>query len=127
VVFVTRYIAEITLTILSAFHLFNTNHPHSSETAPLLGSATTENYGTSQQQQQQQQQPKVFTNFIDKMKKLFPYIWPYNNKKLQLYIVLCFLIMCAGFVVGVLTPLQIGRLVDSLGKGNLRTDFDFAL
>jgi ATP-binding cassette subfamily B (MDR/TAP) protein 6 len=123
-VFITRYIIEIFILCLSIVHLFNSNTTLSTEaeTSPLLGSTATihsqqhHQYGTTAPRTVKKE-PGAFDNFFEKMKKLLPFIWPRHDLKLQLYVVLCFLLMTVGFAVNLLAPLQIGRIVDNLRQG----------
>jgi hypothetical protein len=44
----------------------------------------------------------------------FPYLWPSKDRKLQLVVVACFLLVIAQRVVNVLVPDQVGSIVDRL-------------
>ena len=44
----------------------------------------------------------------------FPYLWPSKDRKLQIVVVLCFLLVLAQRVVNLLVPDQIGHIVDRL-------------
>jgi ATP-binding cassette, subfamily B, vacuolar membrane transporter HMT1/ACLQ len=44
----------------------------------------------------------------------FPYLWPSKSQRLQLYFVLCFLLVCAGRVINMAVPDQVGTLTDEL-------------
>ncbi|KAG2230304.1 hypothetical protein INT48_001070 [Thamnidium elegans] len=114
-IFITRYIIEISIVILSIVHLLITpsNDQHDQqERSPLLGTQQVQ-YGTSTEKVE----PSAFEGFFVKMKKLLPYIWPHHNLKLQAYVVLCFALMSVGFLVNILAPRQIGFIVDNLRKG----------
>ncbi|KAG7103951.1 ABC transporter aclQ like protein [Verticillium longisporum] len=56
-----------------------------------------------------------FTGF----KVLFPYLWPKDSPTYQLIVVFCMLLLLCQRTINVLAPLQLGVLVDSLGKGRL--------
>ncbi|KAI8051073.1 uncharacterized protein B0P05DRAFT_562857 [Gilbertella persicaria] len=111
-IFIVRYIVEVIIVLLSIAHLFSTNHNTLDEASPLLGQQQQENYGTKTNNE-----PSPFSGFMEKMKKLLPFIWPHHNLKLQLYVVLCFVIMIFGFIVNLLAPRQIGQIVDNLKEG----------
>lgn len=118
-IFITRYIFEIFIVILSVGHLFNNpSSLNDQERSPLLGSAA-QQYGTSTRETQPKKliEPSAFEGFFEKMKKLLPYIWPHGDLKLQLYVVLCFVLMSFGFLVNLLAPQQIGYIVDNLRTG----------
>jgi ABC-type transport system involved in Fe-S cluster assembly fused permease/ATPase subunit len=44
----------------------------------------------------------------------FPYLWPSKDRKLQIVVVLCFLLVMAQRVVNLLVPDQLGHIVDRL-------------
>lgn len=52
--------------------------------------------------------------FFAKMRKLLPFMWPKNSRKLQIYVGLCFSIMVTGRIVNLLTPVQFGVVVETL-------------
>ncbi|KAF1916538.1 hypothetical protein BDU57DRAFT_449651 [Ampelomyces quisqualis] len=45
----------------------------------------------------------------------FPYLWPSKDRKLQIVVVLCFMIVLAQRIVNLLVPDQMGHIVDRLG------------
>ncbi|KAI0390337.1 ABC heavy metal transporter [Xylariaceae sp. FL0594] len=51
-------------------------------------------------------------------RKLIPYLWPLEVR-LQLRIILCFVLLFSQRIVNILAPHQLGILVDSLGTGRL--------
>jgi len=59
--------------------------------------------------------------YLNGYKVFFPYLWPSKDSRLQITVVLCFLIVLAQRVVNVLVPDQIGRITDRLedrSRGN---------
>ncbi|RUS34342.1 ABC transporter type 1, transmembrane domain-containing protein, partial [Jimgerdemannia flammicorona] len=56
------------------------------------------------------------TNYIAKLRRLFPFMWPRNDRRLQLLIVLCLLLLVAERVVNVLLPISYKNVVDALAK-----------
>jgi ATP-binding cassette, subfamily B, vacuolar membrane transporter HMT1/ACLQ len=48
----------------------------------------------------------------------FPYLWPSRDRRLQLIVVICFLIVIAQRIVNLLVPDQIGKIVDDLAGEN---------
>ncbi|KAH7347047.1 hypothetical protein BKA66DRAFT_432964 [Pyrenochaeta sp. MPI-SDFR-AT-0127] len=51
----------------------------------------------------------------------FPYLWPSKDRKLQVVVIICFMLVLAQRVVNLLVPDQIGNIVDRLAhkdKGN---------
>lgn len=119
-IFITRYIIETTVVVLSIVHLFNyTFNEQQQEREPLLaGSNNGQHYGSSSNSRDiVTKEPGPFHDFFGKMKKLLPYIWPHHDTKLQIYVVIYFLLMCCGFAVNLLAPRQIGIIVDNLKKG----------
>ncbi|KAI8327030.1 ABC transporter type 1, transmembrane domain-containing protein, partial [Choanephora cucurbitarum] len=111
-IFVIRYIVEVIIVLLSIAHLFSTNHntiQEASETSPLLTSTQNRQYGVVEVEaiDTSEKELSPFNGFVEKMRKLLPFIWPHRNLKLQLYVVLCFVIMILGFAVNLLAPRQI--------------------
>ncbi|GAM85402.1 hypothetical protein ANO11243_034090 [Dothideomycetidae sp. 11243] len=47
----------------------------------------------------------------------FPYLWPAKDRRLQIVVVICFLIMIVQRVIQVLVPYQAGVITDQLSKG----------
>ncbi|KAG0180249.1 Homocysteine S-methyltransferase 1 [Apophysomyces sp. BC1034] len=117
--FIVRFISETSVLVLSVVHLFTRS---SEETAPLLTTDATGSYGSvpptdSSCETSREKEPSAFTNFFGKMTKLLPYIWPKNDFRLQMYVVLCFSLMLLGLAVGVALPRQIGVIVNSMSAG----------
>lgn len=125
-IFISRYIVEWIILLLSVIYLL-TPRSAVAESSPLLGSTTTINsqqhrhYGSTTVTTTTTTTVLVtespFSGFVGKMKKLLPFIWPHRDLKLQIYVLLCFFIMSLGFVVNLLAPRQIGRIVDNLREG----------
>ncbi|KAH7092642.1 hypothetical protein FB567DRAFT_242581 [Paraphoma chrysanthemicola] len=46
----------------------------------------------------------------------FPYLWPSKDRKLQIVVVLCFLLVLAQRVINLLVPDQLGHIVDRLAQ-----------
>ncbi|GIK07509.1 hypothetical protein Aspvir_003175 [Aspergillus viridinutans] len=62
------------------------------------------------------------TNWLDYLVGLgviFPLIWPADSVSMQLRAIVCIIILIAQRIVNVLVPLQLGRVVASLGKGHI--------
>jgi hypothetical protein len=51
-------------------------------------------------------QPSAFTNFMDKMVTLFPFMWPRGDRMLQSLIFACLALVVFGRVINVLVPIQ---------------------
>ncbi|KAI7868229.1 hypothetical protein BDF14DRAFT_1794250 [Spinellus fusiger] len=129
-IFVTRYLIECVILLLSIVHLFS--RPSAMYT-PLLSCARPTSYDSlstphhrtsctrdSQEhhhhhhhQQQQYRKNKDTAHFLGYFRKVLPYTWPYQHKQLQFSVLLCFALMILGLVVNIYTPLQIGKIVDS--------------
>ncbi|KAI8364442.1 hypothetical protein BD560DRAFT_355062 [Blakeslea trispora] len=115
-VFVVRFLHVIALLLLSFIHMICSRNNNQHESSPLLnpqaiyGSTVTEMVVTTSKEK------SSWSDFWTKLKKVFPYIWPYNNFKLQQLVLLCFLLMCLGLAINVFTPLQIGYVVDRLSN-----------
>jgi len=56
----------------------------------------------------------TWRNFWKKLWKLLPYMWPKNSLKLQLQLLLCFLLLGGMRVTNVLVPIYYKKIVDSL-------------
>ncbi|KAG2190656.1 hypothetical protein INT46_010220 [Mucor plumbeus] len=120
-IFVSRYFMEISVFILSFMQLMTTKrHIQNSETSPLL--ANRANYGATTSNNNEMistsksENRSGYHDFWKKMKKVMPYIWPHNDRKLQNLVVICFLLMLLGLTINVYTPLQIGRVVDQFNR-----------
>ncbi|KAG2210102.1 hypothetical protein INT46_010307 [Mucor plumbeus] len=120
---IIKPLPEWIIFLLSIIYLFKPR-PAVAESSPLLGSTTTihsqqhHHYGsTTITTTTITITESPFSGFTGKMKKLLPFIWPHHDLKLQLYVLLCFFIMGVGFVVNLLAPRQIGRIVDNLREG----------
>ncbi|KAI8664477.1 hypothetical protein NCS57_00487800 [Fusarium keratoplasticum] len=50
---------------------------------------------------------------------LFPYLWPKDSPMYQAIVVVCLVLLICQRTVNVLAPVQLGVLVDNLGKGRL--------
>jgi len=48
----------------------------------------------------------------------FPYLWPSANRKLQIMVVVCFLIVVLQRAVNLLVPLQVGVITNDLARSN---------
>lgn len=125
--FIIRFTIEVSILILSLIHMFtNSSHHdhHQEQQRPLLNKQSPGGYGSTSSSSSpnnnnnNQIEKTGLSNFFSKLKQVFPYIWPYKNKQLQLYVFLCFLLMTLGLVVNVYTPRQIGIIVDQLSEGS---------
>ncbi|KAE8203086.1 hypothetical protein A4X06_0g2339 [Tilletia controversa] len=59
--------------------------------------------------------PPTFRVFAHRLRALFPYLWPWNSHRLQFYAGICFILLLCERVVNLLVPLQLGKIIDSLG------------
>jgi ABC-type bacteriocin/lantibiotic exporter with double-glycine peptidase domain len=50
----------------------------------------------------------------------FPYLWPSKSRRLQIVVMICFVLLVAQRVINVLVPIQVGLIVGELtnGEGN---------
>ncbi|KAF9127017.1 Homocysteine S-methyltransferase 1 [Mortierella sp. 14UC] len=58
--------------------------------------------------------PTTFKEFYEHCKRLRPYIWPSNSRKLQIHILLCLVLLVVGRIVNVLVPWQVAKVVNTL-------------
>jgi ABC-type transport system involved in Fe-S cluster assembly fused permease/ATPase subunit len=58
---------------------------------------------------------KTWWEYLRGYSLFFPYLWPKDSLKLQLNVLVCFILVMAQRVVNVLVPSQIGTVVDGLG------------
>ncbi|KAK9368277.1 P-loop containing nucleoside triphosphate hydrolase protein [Lipomyces kononenkoae] len=67
---------------------------------------------------------KLFNNswsdYVKYFVRFFPYVWPTHDRKLQLHILLCMLIIITQRVVNILVPYQLGKVTDQLSTENGR-------
>ncbi|PKC56820.1 P-loop containing nucleoside triphosphate hydrolase protein [Rhizophagus irregularis] len=61
--------------------------------------------------------PKKLGEFLSKSKKLLPFLWPTHDVKLQIFILICILLLVAGRIVNILLPYQNKVLVEGLKRG----------
>ncbi|CEP07529.1 hypothetical protein [Parasitella parasitica] len=123
-IFVCRYFVEASVFVLSLIQLMTTKrHIQNSETSPLL--ATRASYGAMANSSSGNNEMintskdanrSGYQDFWNKIRKVMPYIWPHNDRKLQNLVVFCFLLMLLGLTINVYTPLQIGRVVDQFNR-----------
>ncbi|KAH8552559.1 hypothetical protein BGW37DRAFT_489423 [Umbelopsis sp. PMI_123] len=119
--FIIRYITVISIAALALVHMFTHRSVTDEARAPLLGSRTA-NYGATNgtapngtnSAPATEKPTSGLRDFLAKMRKLLPFMWPKSSKKLQVYVGLCFLILLLGRVVNLFTPLQFGIVVESL-------------
>ncbi|KAI8074014.1 P-loop containing nucleoside triphosphate hydrolase protein [Gongronella butleri] len=119
-IFIARYIVEVLVCLLAMTHMFveprlPTQDLSDDEREPLLGGNQAR--GTTSTSSPPDTDASGIANFMNKMKQIFPYIWPHNNLRLQSLIFLCFILMILGMVVNVLTSRQIGLVVDEISDG----------
>ncbi|KAI8053117.1 uncharacterized protein B0P05DRAFT_479739 [Gilbertella persicaria] len=115
--FLVRYIIVAIILCLSFIHMiYSNNSIRHDETSPLLDSHPTYGATVSEVVVTTAKEKSSFHDFWSKFIKVFPYIWPHHNFKLQQLVILCFLLMCLGLAINVLTPLQIGYVVDRLNN-----------
>jgi ATP-binding cassette, subfamily B (MDR/TAP), member 6 len=57
--------------------------------------------------------PQTWVDTFKKVRKLIPFLWP-NSRKLQLLVVVCFILLILGRVVNLLVPMAYKELVDNL-------------
>ncbi|SPO36573.1 related to ATM1 - Mitochondrial inner membrane ABC transporter involved in the maturation of cytosolic iron-sulfur (Fe/S) cluster-containing proteins [Pseudozyma flocculosa] len=61
--------------------------------------------------------PPTMAVFFQRIRTLFPYLWPSKSFKLQSIAVFCVALLFFGRVVNFFTPLTLGEVVDDLGRG----------
>ncbi|KAH7041634.1 P-loop containing nucleoside triphosphate hydrolase protein [Linnemannia elongata] len=69
---------------------------------------------TSDSVQKDYKRPTTFKEFYEHWKRLLPYIWPSNSRRLQGHIMLCLGLLVAGRIVNVLVPQQVANVVNAL-------------
>lgn len=52
----------------------------------------------------------AFKNILKKLRKLFPYLWPKSNAKLQAIVFFCLILLIIGRVVKLYLPIYRGKL-----------------
>ncbi|KAF8973371.1 Homocysteine S-methyltransferase 1, partial [Entomortierella lignicola] len=71
---------------------------------------------TSNPSQKDYKRPTTFQEFYEHCKRLRPFIWPSNSRKLQTHIILCLALLVVGRVINVLVPWQVANVVNALTK-----------
>ncbi|KAI8980446.1 hypothetical protein BDB01DRAFT_851733 [Pilobolus umbonatus] len=114
-IFIVRYITEIFVFLLSIVHLI-TRTPRTTyaETEPLLSSSR--HYGATDTPISTSKGSRTYADYYKDFLRVMPFIWPQENRKLQNFVILSFLLMCVGLTINVFTPLQIGKIVDSFNN-----------
>ncbi|KAG0076486.1 Homocysteine S-methyltransferase 1 [Linnemannia elongata] len=64
--------------------------------------------------QKEYKKPTTFKELYESWKRLLPYIWPSNSRRLQGHIMLCLGLLVAGRIVNVLVPRQVANVVNAL-------------
>ncbi|KAK3811347.1 MAG: P-loop containing nucleoside triphosphate hydrolase protein [Linnemannia elongata] len=64
--------------------------------------------------QKEYKKPTTFKEFYENWKRLLPYIWPSNSRRLQGHIMLCLGLLVAGRIVNVMVPRQVANVVNAL-------------
>lgn len=60
--------------------------------------------------------PPTLKVFAQRLKVLFPYLWPSKSVKLQSLAAFCVVLLIAGRFVNLLVPITLGKIVDSLSE-----------
>lgn len=61
--------------------------------------------------------PPTFGVFIQRVKTLFPFLWPSQSLHLQLLAIFCVTLLLAGRLVNLFVPLTLGKVVEDLSNG----------
>ncbi|KDN53233.1 hypothetical protein K437DRAFT_230882 [Tilletiaria anomala UBC 951] len=61
--------------------------------------------------------PPTLRVFIQRVTKLFPYLWPSKSPRLQALALLCAVVLLIARFVNLLVPLTLGAIVEDLGMG----------
>jgi len=117
------------------------NRRDGDETSGLLASANRD-YGSATQQAtkksgEEQQAAWARRNLIGTRQSwweylrgytvFFPYLWPSKSRRLQILMIICFILMLLGRVVNVLVPHQLGKVTKILGQQRPLPWFQIAL
>lgn len=108
----------------------NTTSGSVSERTPLLQAAgETSSAGTQGEEgegSQQQQKPKpagpgktpskTWWQYLSGYAIFFPYVWPSKSRRLQITVLICFVLLMLQRVVNVLVPYQVGVITDELSN-----------
>ncbi|KAL8740562.1 MAG: hypothetical protein Q9190_006755 [Brigantiaea leucoxantha] len=112
--------------IIRAIKHGRTNRPkpgEEDETASLLnghapenGSAQGSHYGTHESGwvRPVKVPSKSWWEYLRGYSLFFPYLWPAKSRRLQVTVVLCFILVLAARVINILVPIQVGKITDIL-------------
>ncbi|KAF9918225.1 Homocysteine S-methyltransferase 1 [Linnemannia zychae] len=64
--------------------------------------------------QKDYKRPTTFKEFYGHCKRLSPFVWPSNSRKLQIHIILCLALLVIGRIVNAYVPWQIAKVVNLL-------------
>lgn len=56
--------------------------------------------------------------YLSGYKLFFPYVWPASQKRLQLVVIFCFMLLMLQRALNVLSPRQVGIIIDALSSDN---------
>jgi ATP-binding cassette subfamily B (MDR/TAP) protein 6 len=62
--------------------------------------------------------PPTFTVFFERIRLLFPYLWPSQSLHLQLLALFCVALLIIGRFVNLFVPLTLGKIVSDLAEGS---------
>ncbi|KAI1424453.1 hypothetical protein F5Y12DRAFT_444389 [Xylaria sp. FL1777] len=122
---IALFLVMISLVLRREHELKKAEPGTTAERRPLLenGDGPTNGYGGTSQaakpEVKKSRDPSK-SNWFDYFagtRVLFPYLWPSDSPLHQATVVVCVLLLIAQRVVNILTPLQLGNLVEALGDG----------
>nr|QPP19365.1 Pen6 [Penicillium steckii] len=85
----------------------------------LLGASDNSQHGYGTVQQAPDAQSTDWVDYILGLKEIIPLIWPTGSTAMQLRAIVCLFILVAQRIVNVLVPLQLGRVVATLGRDRI--------
>ena len=77
------------------------------------------NFPREEEEDRSASEGSTWRGFWRKLVKLLPYMWPKNSPRLQLQVVICFLLLTGNRVTNVFVPLYYKKIVDRLTESGL--------
>ena len=72
----------------------------------------------------QKRTSSTFSDLWDKVKLLFPYVWPRGHRLLQLRVAVCFMILAGARVINVYVPVYYKKIIDGLTSNSSVDNID---
>lgn len=107
--FVLRYITSLLIFVIG-LKAPGITFPYSGRHEPLQEDQETASPEQTTSSTATLHRGSAFRNVVQKLRKLFPYLWPKSNTKLQVIVFFCLILLVIGRVVKLFLPIYRGKL-----------------